>query len=356
MIPAGFTSPTRTVARASASGKPASTRKGTLVSKTSPQDGISVGIDVSKEHLDVDFAPAREPVRLPNAPAGHAELAKRLSKRNVRVIVLEATGGYERAIVAELLAAKLPVVVMNPRQVRDFARATGRLAKTDQIDALVLADFGLVLQPPERPLPDEEILQMREKLARRRQVMAMIIAERNHREHAETTSVRCSIQAVLDVLKQQLKEIEENLRQMIQQSPAWREKTEQLQSVPGIGPESARTLVINLPELGHCSRQQIAALVGVAPLNRDSGKLRGRRTIWGGRAAVRKCLYMATLAATRHNPKISQHYQNLLAAGKPKKLALIASMRKLLTILNAILRDSESWNPTPLRLDVQHSR
>jgi len=345
-IPAGSASPTRTVARASASRKPASARKGNLVSKTQ-QQGISVGIDVSKETLDVDFAPSREPLRFPNTLVGHAGLVKKLSGMEICLIVIEATGGYERAIVAELAAAGLPVVVINPRQVRDFARAQGRLAKTDQLDAAVLADFGLAIQPPQRPLPDAEILQMQEKLARRRQVVEMITAETNRLEHATAAAVRRSINAVLKLLRRQLQQIEDDLDQTIRHSAVWQEKADLLRNVPGIGAQTSRTLVVQLPELGQCSRQQIAALVGVAPMNRDSGTFRGRRTIRGGRAEVRACLYMATLAATRCNAKIRTHYQHLLAAGKPKKLALTASMRKLLTILNAILRDRKPWNSLP---------
>jgi transposase len=313
------------------------------VSKPQPQEGISVGIDVAKAHLDLDFSPTRGPVRFANTPSGHAAIVQRLSEMQVRLIVLEATGAYERAIVAELAAARLPVVVVNPRQVRDFARAKGRLAKTDQIDAAVLADFGHAIQPPQRPLPTADALQMQEKLARRRQLVEMITAETNHLEHAAAATVRKSIQAVLHLLQKQLDQIEKDLDQTIRQSPLWQEKADLLRSVPGIGPQTSRMLVIQLPELGHCSRQEIAALVGVAPLNRDSGTFRGRRTIWGGRRDVRTCLYMATLAATRSNPKIRDHYQRLQAAGKPKKLALAACMRKLLTILNAIVRESRPW-------------
>jgi transposase len=317
------------------------------VSETSPQDGISVGIDVSKENLDVDFAPTREPMRFANTPAGHAAIVKRLSSMKLRVIVLEATGGYERAIAAELAAAGLPVAVVNPRQVRDFARATGRLAKTDQIDAAVLADFGLAIRPPQRPLPDAETVEMREKLARRRQIVEMMTAETNRLEHVTAKSVRRSIATVRNLLQQQLAHIEDDLDQMIRRSPLWQEKAELLRSVPGIGPQNVRMLLVQLPELGHCSRQQIAALVGVAPLNRDSGKFRGKRTIWGGRGDLRACFYMAALAATRSNPKIRAHYQRLLENGKCKKLALTACMRKLLTILNAMVRDRRTWQIAP---------
>lgn len=307
------------------------------------QHAISVGIDVSKENLDLDFAPNRGPLRHPNAPVGHAAIIERLSAMGVRVIVIEATGGYQQTIVAELMAANMPVVVVNPRQVRDFARAQGRLAKTDQLDAAVLADFGLVMQPPQRSLPDAKTLQMREKLARRRQLVQMVGAESNRLEHATNPAVRKSIACVVKLLRKQLQQIEDDLDRTIRRSAAWQEKAEVMCSVPGIGPQVSRTLLIQLPELGHCSRQQIAALVGVAPLNRDSGKLRGRRTIWGGRPEVRAGLYMATLAATRFNPKIRKHYLRLLEAGKCKKLALTACMHKLLTILNAMIRDNKTW-------------
>lgn len=294
----------------------------------------------------MDFAPGRVPVRFANTPAGHAAIVAHLSAVDVRVIVIEATGGYERAIVAELAAAGLPVVVVNPRQVRDFARALGRLAKTDRIDAAVLADFGVAIQPPQRALPDAETVQMREKLARRRQVVEMITAETNRRQHTTTPAVQRSVEAVLKVLRKQLEQIEDDLDQSIRRSPVWLAKAAILQSAAGIGGQTSRMLVIQLPELGHCSRQQIVALVGVAPLNHDSGKHRGRRTIWGGRSEVRACLYMATLVATQHNPKIRSHYQHLLAAGKCKKVALTACMRKLLTILNAMVRDGKPWQTT----------
>ena len=316
------------------------------MSKTE-QTALSVGIDVSKEKLDVDFAPIRDPRQFTNTPVDHGALVKWLSRMNVRVIIIEATGGYERAIVAELAAAALPVVVINPRQPRDFARAQGRLAKTDPIDAEVLADFGLAINPPQRPLPDAEILQIQEKLARRRQVVAMITAESNRLEHATAPTVQKSIEAVLKLLRKQLQQIEDDLDKSIHGSAVWQEKANLLESVPGVGSQTTRMLLFQLPELGRCSRREIAALVGVAPMNRDSGIFRGRRTIRGGRGEVRACLYMATLSATRCNDKIQPHYQHLLAAGKSKKLALTACMRKLITMLNAMVRDHKSWNSVP---------
>jgi transposase len=315
------------------------------VSNALSQQVISVGIDVSKEALDVEFAPVRGPVRLANDPAGHTMLVRQLckSKASIGVVVIEATGGYERAVVAELAAANLPVVVVNPRQVRDFARAKGRLAKTDQIDAAILADFGLAIQPPQRPLPGPAAQEMQELLARRRQVVEMMKAETNRLEHASAARVRRSIQKVLNLLRKELQAIEDELDVTIRRSPIWQETAELLRSTPGIGPQNSRMLVVQVPELGRCSRQQIAALIGLAPMNRDSGKFRGRRTIWGGRGDVRACLYMATLTATRSNPKIRTHYEHLLAAGKCKKVALTACMRKLLTILNAMVRDHRPW-------------
>ena len=309
-------------------------------------ESIVVGIDVSKNQLDVAFDPPAVTLTLANDPQGHEALVEHLRTQAVQSIVIEATGGYERPVVGELIAANLPVVVINPRQVRDFARATGKLAKTDAIDAAVLAQFGRAVQPELRPLPDEKTLLFQEKLARRRQLVQMHGAESNRFKQARSQIVKQSIRQVMDLLKQQLNDIDNDLDQMIRDCPAWRENEKLLKSVPGVGDQTARALVSQLPELGRCSRQQIAALVGVAPINRDSGAMRGRRTTWGGRATVRSALYMATLVATRFNPVIRTHYQRLLGAGKRKKVALVACMRKLLTILNAILRDRKPWrNP-----------
>jgi len=305
-----------------------------------------VGIDVAKESLEVAFLRGEEEVvlQLPNAPDGWAALVTACRERPAERIVLEATGGYERRVTAELMTAGLPVVVINPRQARDFARATGRLAKTDRLDARALARFGEAIRPALRPLPDEKAAELQEKLSRHRQLIQMRTAENNRLGHARSKRVRESIQSLLEVIDRQLKELDKDIDQRIEESPAWREKDQLLQSAPGVGPQTARTLLSGLPELGQCSRQQVAFLVGVAPLNRDSGKMRGTRTIHGGRAQVRQALYMATLAATRCNPLIRQHYQHLLQAGKKKKVALVACMRKLLCILNAMLRDHKTWN------------
>jgi len=302
---------------------------------------IYVGVDVAKDKLDV--ALPEGVCQWPNDPDGHRCLVKQLAALPVELIVLEATGGYERALVAELAAASLPVVVVNPRQVRDFARATGQLAKTDAIDAKVLAEFGRAVCPEQRPLPSEKQRELQQQLARRRQLVQMLSAEQHRLHQAADKLVRKSIQAVQQTLTKQLEQIDERLQQTIEQTPVWREKENLLRSVPGIGPQTALSLMAELPELGSCSRQQIAALVGVAPLNRDSGKRRGQRTTWGGRATVRTALYMATLVATRHNQTIRNHYQRLLKAGKRKKVALVACMRKMLCILNAILRDKKPW-------------
>ena len=309
-------------------------------------DFVAVGIDVSKDTLEVATSVGPQVWQYDNTCAGHARLVRQLGKLDAQTIVIEATGGYERTTVVALAAASLPVVVVNPRQVRDFARATGRLAKTDRIDAQVLALFGSQIQPEHRPLPDEKARVLKEKLARRRQLVQMIAAENNRLQQSHSRAVRKSIDKVLRMLAQQLRALDDDLDRSIRQCPAWREKENLLKSVPGVGDQTARTLVAELPELGSCSRQQIAALVGVAPINRDSGTMRGQRTTWGGRASVRAMLYMATLVATRYNPVIRAQYQRLLAAGKKKKVALVACMRKLLVILNAMIRDGRPWqNP-----------
>lgn len=305
---------------------------------------VVVGVDVSKATLDAAFSDTTSLMQVPNSPEGHYELIVAIKQRDVRLIVLEASGGYQRALVAELSTEGLPVVAVNPRQVRDFARATGRLAKTDAIDAAVLVQFGMAVNPQLRPLPDEITLQMRETLARRRQLVGMRTAESNRLGQATSRPVRQSIQTILKMLDEQIKALDRDLNQTLRNCPAWTEREQLLQSVPGIGPQTARVLVVDLPELGQASRQQIAALVGVAPINRDSGTYRGQRRTWGGRPTVRAHLYMATLVATKHNPLIRAYYQRLLQAGKKKKLALVACMRKLLCILNAMLRNNQSWH------------
>jgi len=304
---------------------------------------VIVGIDVAKAALDVAVRPSGEARHLANAAAGIGELVGWMQALSPEVIVVEATGGYEAPLVAELGIAHLPVAVVNPRQVRDFARATGRLAKTDRLDAQALAHFGQAMRPTPRPLPDEDTQALAALVERRRQVVAMRTAEENRLGATRVAPVHARIQAHLAWLEADLGEIDGDLQQQLRASPLWREQDDLLQSVPGIGPIIALTLLAQLPELGRLSHGQIAALVGVAPLNRDSGTLRGRRAVWGGRQAVRTALYMGTLRATRCNPAIRLFYDRLLAAGKAKKVALVACMHKLLTILNAMRKHQTPW-------------
>jgi transposase len=303
-----------------------------------------VGIDVSKERLDVQVldGPSQQ---FTNTTEGYQALMALLKPWSIKRLVLEATGGYERLLVAALVAAELPVVVVNPRQVRDFAKALGLLAKTDTIDALVLARFAHAVQPPQRPLPDEHVLKLRELLARRSQLIEMRTMESNRLHQARGRRVHSDLLSSIEFIDKRLKRLDREIDEELAKSPAWREKLDLLQTVPGIGPQTARVLVVELPELGTCSRQQGAALVGLAPMNRDSGQFRGKRMIIGGRAPVRRALYMATFTATRSNPIICAHYQKLRAAGKPFKVAIVACMRKLLTILNAMLRERKPWQP-----------
>lgn len=304
---------------------------------------IFVGIDVSKARLDMTVRPSGSRESVSNDEAGITVLVKRLCEVQPTLIVLEATGGVERQGVRALASAELPVIVVNPRQVRDFAKATGQLAKTDRIDADVLARFGEAVRPALRPLPDEVTLELRALIARRRQIVEMIVAERNRLSGA-SKAVRKRIGAHLRWLEAELERVDSELDQSIRQSPMWREREDLLRSVPSIGPVISRTLLAELPELGRLNRKQIAALVGVAPLNRDSGTLRGRRAIWGGRAVVRAALYMAALVASRRNPVIRDFYKRLRTAGKAPKVALVACMRKLLTILNAMIKHHARWS------------
>ena len=306
------------------------------------QEATYVGIDVAKEMLDVALRPTGERWRVEHDAAGLEQLLARLQAPAPALIVLEATGGLELELVAALAAAALPVVVVNPRQTRDFARATGTLAKTDALDAAVLAHFAEAVRPPQRPLSDAQTQTLRQLLTRRRQLVVMRVAEGQRLTRAGA-AVRPGIEAHLAWLEQQLSALEDELRQALQQSPVWRERDALLRSVPGVGEQLSLTLLAELPELGRLDRRQAAALVGVAPFNRDSGRMRGRRTIWGGRARVRAMLYMGALSASRHNPLIRAFYQRLLAAGKPKKVALTACMRKLLVILNAMLKHHTPW-------------
>lgn len=303
---------------------------------------LFVGIDVAKERLDVALRPTLERWAVGHDDRRIALLVDRLRQVSPTLIVLEATGGLELAVTAALAAAGLPVVVVNPRQVRDFAKATGQLAKTDAIDAAVLAQFAEAVRPSVRPLPDAATQALGALLTRRRQLLEMRTAESN-RLAAALPPVRRGIQAHLAWLDRQLAQLDDDLTRAIGESPVWRAKDDLLQSAPGVGPVLARTLLASLPELGTLNRKQLAALVGVAPLNRDSGTLRGRRTTWGGRAHVRAALYMGALVAARFNPVIRAFSRRLCAAGKPKKVALTACMHKLLTILNAMVKHRTPW-------------
>jgi transposase len=305
---------------------------------------LFVGIDVSSDHLDVCVRPTGAAWRVPYDSQGIRGLVDQLDELAPDLVVLEATGGIELALTGELAAAGLPVAVVNPRHVRDFARAGGKLAKTDALDARVLAHFAEAMQPERRPLPDASTQELRALVARRRQVVEMMTAERN-RLRTATPRIRPQLDEHILWLKARLEELDKGLGNFIRSSPVWRTTETVLRSTPGVGPVLTMTLLAGLPELGTLNRGEIAALVGVAPFNRDSGTLRGKRTVWGGRAQVRAVLYMATLVATCHNPVIRAFYQRLCAAGKPKKVALTACMRKLLTILNAMVMHGHPWNP-----------
>lgn len=309
---------------------------------------IFVGIDVSKARLDVSIRPTGKRDSVVNDKVGIKALVKRLEEIRPTLIVMEATGSLERQVSAALGGAGLPVVVVNPRQVRDFAKATGQLAKTDSIDALVLARFAEAVRPAVRPLPDEVTLELRALTSRRRQITEMIVAERNRIANA-SQAVRKRIDAHIRWLDAELKRADKDLDQSIRQSPIWRENEDLLRSVPSIGPVVSRTLLAELAELGKLNRKQIAALVGIAPLNRDSGTFRGRRGIWGGRATVRAALYMAALVASRRNAVIRAFYKRLRDAGKAPKVALVACMRKLLTILNAMIKHKTRWSEIGLQ-------
>jgi len=307
---------------------------------------VVIGIDVSKAKLDVAQVPDAEAWSVSNDGAGVRAAVERLAALAPRLIVLEATGGYERAVVAALAAAQLPVVVVNPRQIRAFGRAIGLLAKTDRLDAGLLARFGEQVQPVPRPLPDAQAQALEALLTRRRQLMEMLVSEKNRLGLAPRPVVR-SIRAHIRWLEQRVDDLDEELDAQIQASPAWRTKDDLLQSVPGVGQGLSRTLLGALPELGALSRKQIAALVGVAPLAKDSGAFRGRRRVWGGRAPVRTALYMAAVTAAHHNPVLRPFYQRLRAAGKPAKVAFTAIARRLLTILNAMVRSNTAWRVSP---------
>ena len=305
-----------------------------------------VGIDVSKEWVDVAVRPAGDAWRVDRDQDGVDGLVLRLRELAPRLVVMEASGGYEVPLVAALSAASVPVAVVNPRHVRDFARSQGILAKTDRLDAAVIAHFGEVSGVTAQPLVSEEARALEGLVARRRQIIGMRTAEQLRRGTA-VPAVRESIEEVIAFLDQQLKEVGEELGRRLRESPVWREREKLLKSVPGIGPVATVSLLTGLPELGSLDRRAVAALVGVAPLSRDSGKFRGTRGCWGGRAKVRAALYMPTLVAVRCNPVLREFYERLLRAGKPRKVALTACMRKLLTILNAMLKHGAEWKARP---------
>jgi transposase len=303
---------------------------------------IFVGIDVSKLQLDIATSAGRQ-WSCANREGDFEQLVNELKGSSIELIVLEASGGYEGAVVASLSAAQLPVIVVNPRQVRDFAKASGRLAKTDRIDAQVLARFAQQIRPELRPLKDEQTQELEALLQRRKQILNMLVAERQRLQMA-ATNVRADIREHIHFLVKRLKDADRGLDALIRQTPLWREREELFKAVKGVGPQTLRVLCASLPELGQLNRRKIAALVGVAPFNCDSGTMRGRRRCWGGRADVRCALYMACITAIRCNPVIRPFFQRLIAKGKAKKTAITACMRKLLTILNAMARDKAAWN------------
>jgi transposase len=313
-------------------------------------DAVNIGVDVGQETLVVAVDGEPETWTVQNDPAGHATLVARLRSRAPTRIVFEATGGYERAPVAALWSAALPVIVVNARHVRDFARATGQLAKTDAIDAHIIARFAARIEPPVRPLADEALAALDALMLRRRQLVEMLVIERVRFKQATgrpQAAARLSLRKHVRYLERELALTDTELGALIEASPVWRVQEALLQSVPGVGPATARTLLAELPELGTLSRRAIAKLAGIAPLNADSGKWHGMRRIRGGRAVVRSALYMAALVAARHNPTIRAFYQRLLARGKAKKLALVACARKLLTVLNHLLATGEPWTGAP---------
>ncbi len=307
---------------------------------------VFVGIDISKSSVDVDSYPVAQPACFTNDEPGRAAAASYLRGLQPSLIVVEATGGLEAPLVGQLATAGLSVAVVNPRQARDFAKAIGVLAKTDRVDAQILARFGQAVKPPVRPLKPEETLALEAILTRRRQIIEMITAESNRLSSAAPRIAK-QIRQHITWLEKRLNEANQDLDGMLRQSPVWQHKAQVMTSVPGVGRVTVLTLLAELPELGALARREISALVGVCPYSRDSGKYRGRRTIWGGRAAVRAALYMAAVVASRHNPVIRAFYQRLVAAGKLKKVALVACMRKLLVILNAMLKHDALWDHQP---------
>lgn len=307
-----------------------------------------VGIDVSRDALSVAVLPGGQSKEFPNTDGGQNDLVGFLQTMDVALVVVEASGGLERAVARSLTQASIPVAVVNPRQVRDYAKAMGRLAKTDTIDAQVLAQFAEAVRPEPRPLANDKTQELAALVSRREQVVNMLTAEKN-RLYSASPDIRPSIVAHIAWLKGQRDELDRKIRALSKADPEWRERQRILRSVPGVGPVLSATVLGCLPELGSLDRKEIAALVGVAPFNRDSGRMRGRRTVWGGRGQVRKVLYMATVAAVRSNSVIGAFYRRLVEAGKAPKVALVACMRKLLVILNAMVKHGTPWSPAAVR-------
>ncbi len=306
-----------------------------------------VGIDVSKDKLDVAVRPVQERVSVSNDDAGIAELRKRLKRHRGALVVIEATGGLEHGVAAALSTSGFRVAIVNPRQVREFGRAIGQLAKTDKIDADLLALFGEKVSPDPRPLPDKDLQALQALVARRRQIQEILTAERNRLGAARAPAVRQGLNKHIEWLQKQVKDVDRQLADAIKNSPVWCAKGDLLRSAPGVGPIVSRSLIAQLPELGSLNRKEIGALVGVAPFASDSGRFRGKRIIWGGRAPVRSALYMAALVGVRHNSVLREFNARLLAAGKEPKVALVACMHKLLTILNAMVRTNTYWKESP---------
>lgn len=304
-----------------------------------------VGVDIAKGVLDVHILPEARSLRLLNKSSGHQELIAQLPEPRTCLVVVEATGGYERQLVGELIGAGYHVAVANPRQVRDFAKALGILAKTDRIDARVIARFGKDVRPRPRAEVRENQTELAQFVVRRRQLVELRTAESNRRETINSKDVRKSIQLIVDTLNKEIQRVEKRILELVQSDDEWKGKASLLESTPGVGQATATTLIADLPELGTLNRQQIAALVGVAPINRDSGQFRGQRSVWGGRASVRSVLYMAALSARKHNPVIRTFADRLQAQGKKPKVILTACMRKLLVILNTMVKTNTHWNP-----------
>ncbi len=318
--------------------------KGDEVTFMENQNKPWIGIDVSKAQLDVYIHPSAERFSFQQTDKATKELGQKIKQLDPALVILEASGGFETNAVSILVDMGIPIVVVNPRQVRDFARATGTLAKTDLIDAEILARFGEAVKPEIRPLPDQSTQRLNALVRRRQQIIEMLVMERNRLVNA-LKSVSPGIQEHIHWLTERLKKIDQETSDLLHSSPIWREKESWSRSVPGVGPILTVNLISDLPELGRLNRKQIAALVGVAPFNRDSGSLRGKRAIWGGRAHLRSTLYMATVSAIRYNPIIKTFYQRLRLAGKARKLAITACMRKLLTILNSMFKHKLVWDP-----------